>query len=744
MGAGALKSVGVDLPTNLSDESVERYSYEAFKELRSVYEEKKSSGMGEEELFELMRKMYRAKMETATSEAESSGVSSERKGSFLDHMQVDQESRKIMQELDKDVNLEYVLSSILGEFFFTNWVFSPDGPGSVGSQLFGLILEVRDFQQGHKAARAECIIKRFNATELGINELKEVGEMVAKDQMLIQVPADDLFDEVSAVSMKMLEDGFFHNFKKSKNYADMIQQMAEMRKNILQKSNHHLAGVGAETGEVAPWLKGAGKSKAKSTRLNPAAGGPLGKSRSFRRDSPKKDAGKRDIGISLGELMQESLGLHIFKKFCREQVEEHNLLFWLETKFFKLGFNGAKAKGAPWTDEVLKAKVTNIYSKYILPDGTLALDLSTEQRNKVKAAIEKEEFDQIDGDFWEELHQDRFEYLQSKIWPSFRESTLLKQWISKIVSRVNQKKQNKTQTIEDREIDLDGTISSLLGEQFFMNWVFSPDGPGPIGGQLFGLLLEVRDFKQKQDKAKRAKRFATIMNRFNATELDLPPLLEVQEEVKQNPTKLADPPSDALNHLQEQAMMKLKENHFDAFKASSYYAELVEAASAARRAILEGKGSKAAESKQAAEEALNFEATMKDKLGLHIFKKHCRDEVEEQNVLFWLETTGLKRQVEGGKVSEDALTMRIDNIYCKYLPVSSKLELNTTEEMRQVMATKYSKLQEMTIEDKSCFFDELYDERIQHLKSELWPTFESSSLLQAWKHKILNRIHDSM
>ena len=44
-----------------------------------------------------------------------------------------------------DIDLDYVLSSILGEFYFTEYVFSGQGPGPIASQLFGLILEIRDF-----------------------------------------------------------------------------------------------------------------------------------------------------------------------------------------------------------------------------------------------------------------------------------------------------------------------------------------------------------------------------------------------------------------------------------------------------------------------------------------------------------------------------------------------------------------------------------------------------------------------
>ena len=47
--------------------------------------------------------------------------------------------------LVEKIDFDYVLSSLQGEFFFTEWVFAGAGPAA--AQLFGLLLEIRDFKQ---------------------------------------------------------------------------------------------------------------------------------------------------------------------------------------------------------------------------------------------------------------------------------------------------------------------------------------------------------------------------------------------------------------------------------------------------------------------------------------------------------------------------------------------------------------------------------------------------------------------
>jgi hypothetical protein len=49
--------------------------------------------------------------------------------------------------MKEEITLEFVLSSVLGNFYYNGWVFSPQGPGPVGGQLFGLIMEIQVFKK---------------------------------------------------------------------------------------------------------------------------------------------------------------------------------------------------------------------------------------------------------------------------------------------------------------------------------------------------------------------------------------------------------------------------------------------------------------------------------------------------------------------------------------------------------------------------------------------------------------------
>ena len=89
-------------------------------------------------------------------------------------------SRALVEKIDFD----YVLSSLQGEFFFTEWVFA--GPAAA-AQLFGLLLEIRDFKQAPLDAsgdmgrrrRADLIMKRFCPLRLGLEPLIGARERLA-------------------------------------------------------------------------------------------------------------------------------------------------------------------------------------------------------------------------------------------------------------------------------------------------------------------------------------------------------------------------------------------------------------------------------------------------------------------------------------------------------------------------------------------------------------------------------------
>ena len=180
-------------------------------------------------------------------------------------------------------------------------------------------------------------------------------------------------------------------------------------------------------------------------------------------------------------------------------------------------------------------------------------------------------------------------------------------------------------------IDLESTLGSLLGEFYFTEWVFGKAGPGPVGAQLFGLLLEIRDYKlargsgaaggsrsrtdgrsnsrggNAKDAAAaaaavtglpggdddddddvdgrmhRARRGRTILRRFDALELRLAALVDVAERVgraeegggsnegedEEEENASLWPPS-LFDRVQAEAKAAMtRDGHFDAFQRSA-------------------------------------------------------------------------------------------------------------------------------------------------------------------------------
>ena len=154
MGAGASASdvAGLDIA--------------AFRRLRAVYE---SGCTNSNDDVTLLRSLKASLRETSSSQGTRQPSSAAKTKSTQDHGGAQRKSRALVEKIDFD----YVLSSLQGEFFFTEWVFAGAGPAA--AQLFGLLLEIRDFKQAPLDAsgdmprrrRADLIMKRFCPLRLG-------------------------------------------------------------------------------------------------------------------------------------------------------------------------------------------------------------------------------------------------------------------------------------------------------------------------------------------------------------------------------------------------------------------------------------------------------------------------------------------------------------------------------------------------------------------------------------------------
>jgi hypothetical protein len=462
------------------------------------------------------------------------------------------------------ITLDYVLTSILGEFHFTEWIFSPSGPGRIGGQLFGLVLEIVDFRGGgdedRRAKRARTILKRFDAEELALDSLANLGRMVVAGQGKSTAAALDLdldaldsnfFHDVYEQALERLRVEHFPSFEGSEHCANLRQDLKEMQERIEQRQGGKgllrgggrmgaLGGGGGDpAGEAMPLGKRGPAGGLNSPPRGGGAGGGGGGGGGG--GSAAAAAGGGAGELTFDTVRQDRLGLHLFKKFCRTHFHEHTLLFVMEVGFFRQAVQAAAARGCPKGAPEVRRAAKVVCAKYVeagsklqleLPEGMVKTILATvgggEEAAKAAAEVEvaaegkgqgAQETEAQDkaagaGEGGEEAllaglasvfdgaYADRLASLESTMWQEFARSQLLRAWRDKIAARILQAGAGKPGTAAEHErqafvqqADLNYVLGSLLGEFAFTSYVFSPAGPGPVGGQLFGLVLEIRDFK---------------------------------------------------------------------------------------------------------------------------------------------------------------------------------------------------------------------------------------------------------
>jgi hypothetical protein len=232
------------------------------------------------------------------------------------------------------------------------------------------------------------------------------------------------------------------------------------------------------------------------------------------------------------------------------------------------------------------------------------------------------------------LVESRLKFLEEGAWKKFMVSPELKSWQTKIIKRIEaakQAKENENGALGaiGAGIDLNYVLQSMLGEYYFNNWVFSPNGPGPVGGQIFGLIMEIYDFKKSRqtggDTDMRQRRCNTILKRFSGKELGNMELQAVQDacvaDQENNSEKqlLEDPQTDMFDEACARAVQQLgTEGYFAKFKASEEFKELCVQVAEDKRRMLAGGGMKKQEDRSS---ELTFGMVINDKLGLHFFKQ---------------------------------------------------------------------------------------------------------------------------
>ena len=175
----------------------------------------------------------------------------------------------------------------------------------------------------------------------------------------------------------------------------------------------------------------------------------------------------RVAAIRFEDVLQDRLGMFLFKSYCRSTFHEASLLYTLEAGAF-----ARQAEGAGFSDEQVLARGTNIYRKYFDVGGTLELPLDsvedgagTTARACVTRALlrldptsaaldageEKEQEEKKGGkedrsaareqfvNAVRAVRSERLKFLEKEAWPHFLASKVFKEWSPKLLPRLEEK-----------------------------------------------------------------------------------------------------------------------------------------------------------------------------------------------------------------------------------------------------------------------------------------------------------------
>jgi len=314
-------------------------------------------------------------------------------------------------QLGAGIDLNYVLGSTLGEHFFNNWVFSSSGPGPAGADCFGLIMEIFDFKKSRtvekRQKRCQTILTRFRGKAMGNTELQSVqdkcaaekaaqeaaaseskeGENSNSNSSLADNPPSDMFDEALNKAVEELGEKYFRKFKLSEQFEEMCKQVQADKQRML-------------------------------------AGGGM------------KKQEDRSSELTFKPMIDDKLGLHFFKQFCRQHCEEATVIFHMEYTFYKK-FSGGD------TLEQFRDRAGRMMLKYITGDenGVRKFEIAiTDEQREIAAAkvaaLSQDNYKTDGPTIFDDIYDGRFQYMQTSLWPEFQESPTLRAWSGKMLDRI--------------------------------------------------------------------------------------------------------------------------------------------------------------------------------------------------------------------------------------------------------------------------------------------------------------------
>jgi predicted RNA-binding protein with PUA-like domain len=106
---------------------------------------------------------------------------------------------------------------------------------------------------------------------------------------------------------------------------------------------------------------------------------------------------------------------------------------------------------------------------------------------------------------------------------------------------------------------------------------------------LFGLILDIKDFKAQSTAENRSKRGSSVLGRFSGKELSIAGLTAIQERAKADPSSMEPPGPRLLDEVYDVAVQRVDEEFFAKFQASPQYTSLVKEVAEHKKKLLTKK-----------------------------------------------------------------------------------------------------------------------------------------------------------
>jgi len=329
-----------------------------------------------------------------------------------------------------DMDLEYMLSSPLALQILKEFFFSVEGNKfALSEEMVEVVREIDDFREAacnnHRMKRLHLIFKRFEPLRSDAKELLEEnadhhlglqGEEIVPLHNL-QVAFQDyeknkvdwearqappkLLDDARVEALAYLNKEMFPAFRNSPYFEKLTGRVSR----IFKKDMHEI--------------------DSKSLK-------------SFAEER-KFEEYKEIHDVDLKELLQDSLGLHYFRKFAVRHFQEENVLFWCEVNYYN---NGEYAKppvgtalqynGILEVAELQEMRAKRILRKYLEPNARMELNLEYRLKEDVRSQILK---DEIETGMFDVAQKEIYNLMNRNLWSKFCNSELFESWQSKRTAR---------------------------------------------------------------------------------------------------------------------------------------------------------------------------------------------------------------------------------------------------------------------------------------------------------------------